>query len=331
MTNIEASSESIETEVVGDVLALRDEIAVRSTSYQSTKGHRNDFVDTLNNELGIDCEAVQLSSTSADYVVYSEPATINPENVVDIEIVNTRTNIEDIHQTADEVEQVTESYNEKVYTLPVETVKDFRSGVTINVDQVPIYLGSIQNILSSDIQYPDWDTRKRFKDILILEDVLVDQLGISKSIAAAIIGNVCYEDSFASITKSEANLSSFNEASNRLGVEDRGFGIAQWTSKFRQNKLKEYYNIACQDLDWETAAVVAECVYLYNELRASNLLGDLTKEYDLEQATGKLGWEYLAYADRNVQWERDDNGHYTSIDCPRYNYALKVYHYMLGE
>lgn len=313
------------------MLAIRDEIKVCSIASENAEGHREDFVDLINNELGIECKTVSVSTDGIELNIEQEEAEIlQVENVDESEIINTVANVDDLNQTAIEVVQVTTSYNDKVYTLPVQDVKDFRSGATISVEQVPIYLGSIQNIISSDIQYPEWDTRKRFKDILILEDVLVDQLGVSKSIASAIIGNVCYEDSFASLTNSGASLSSSSEANSRLGSEGRGFGIAQWTSKFRQNKLKEYYNIACQDLDWETAAVVAECVYLYNELVASNLLGDMTQECDLEDATGRLGYEYLAYGKRDEEWSNVD-GVYKSVDCPRYNYALKVYRYMNSE
>lgn len=330
--NAVAGGESIEKEVVSDMLAIREEILVCSTSSGNADEHRDDFVDVISNELGFDCKTLSVGTEGAVSVIEQDvPESLPVENVDDLEITNAKTNIDDLNQTATEVVQVTTSYNDKVYTLPVQDVKDFRSGATIEVDEVPIYLGSIQNILSKDIQYPDWDNRKRFKDILILKDVLVDQLGVSKTIASAIIGNICYEDSFASITKSDNGLSSISEANQKLGASDGvGFGIAQWTSKFRQNKLKEYYNIACQDLDWETAAVVAECVYLYNELRASNLLGDMTKDCDLENATGKLGYEYLAYANRSKEWDQS-SGVYKSIDCPRYNYAVKVYHYMMGE
>lgn len=329
--NASAGDVSIEQEVVGDMLVLRDEIQVCSIAFVETEGHRDDFVDVIGNELGFDCKAVSISTEGITTgVEQGELETLSVDSVDDAGIVAAKVEADSLNNTATEVVQVTTSYNDKVYTLPVQDVKDFRSGATIEVEQVPIYIGSIQNILASDIQYPEWDTRKRFKDILILEDVLVDQLGVSKSVASAIIGNVCYEDSFASITNSEASLSSSREANNRLGSENRGFGIAQWTSKFRQNKLKEYYNIACQDLDWETAAIVAECMYLYNELTVSGLLGDITQEHDLEDATGKIGYEYLAYADRDKEWSHS-GGTYKVNNCARYNYAVKVYNYMIGK
>ncbi len=330
-THVKAGGASVEDEVVSDMLAIREEIKVCSATSENAEGHRDDFVDVLNNELGIDCKTVSVSTEGIELNVEHEGLEqLSVEHVEDVEIVSAKAEADNLNRKATEVVQVTNSYNEKVYTLPVQDVKDFKSGATIEVEQVPIYLGSIQSILSSDIEYPEWDTRKRFKDILILEDILVDQLGVSKSIASAIIGNICYEGSFASIQDSTSSLSSQYEANAKLGDGSTGFGIAQWTSKFRQNKLKEYYNIASQDLDWDTATVVAECIYLYNELKASGLLGDLTQEYSLEDATGKLGYEYLAYANRDKEWYKQGS-HYKSNDCPRYNYAVKVYHYMTGE
>lgn len=321
---------SIEEEVVSDMLVLRDELKLSKATFVNAEGHRDDFVEVINNELGIECKTVSVSTDGIELSVeQGETETLSVENVDCTEIVTTVATVDDLNQTATEVVQITTNYNDKVYTLPVQDVKDFRSGHRVSVDEVPIYLGSIQNIISSDIQYPDWDTKHRFKDILILEDILVDQLGVSKSIASAIIGNVCYEGSFASVENS-TKLSSYREAVNKLGTDVGGVGIAQWTAKSRQNGLKEYYSVACQDLDWDTATVVAETVYLYNELRASNFLGDLSQECDVEYATGKLAYEYLAYANRDIEWEHGDD-FYRSNNCPRYNYAIKIYHYMTGE
>lgn len=330
-SSVRAGGQSIEEEVVNDMLAIREEIKEWSVTSENAEGHRDDFVNVISNELGFDCKTVSVDTEGIELnIEQGELETLPVDNPNDIEIANVNANIDDLNQVAEEVVQVTSSYNDKVYTLPVQDVKDFRNGHRVSVDEVSIYLGSIQNIISSDIQYPEWDTKKRFKDILILEDILVNQLGVSKSVASAIIGNVCYEGSFATVENSKKKLSSYREASNKLGSDKVGIGIAQWTAKFRQNGLKEYYSVACQDLDWDTATIVAETVYLYNELRASNLLGDLSQECDIEHATGKLGYEYLAYADRDEEWEHS-GGHYKSNNCPRYNYAMKVYHYMTGE
>lgn len=329
--NAKAGTRSIEDEVVGDMLAIRNGLKANPATSENAEGHRDDFVKVINNELGFECKTVSVSTEGIELnIEQGELETLSVGDSDSVEIISAKVNADDLNQVANEVVQVTTSYNDKVYTLPVQDVKDFRSGATISVEQVPIYLGYIQNLLSSDIEYPEWDTRKRIKDVLILKDILVDQLSVSETVAAAIIGNICYEDSFVSLTNSEASLSSQREANSKLGSGERGFGIAQWTSKFRQNKLKEYYNIASQDLDWDTAAVVAECMYLYNELTASNLLGDMSEECNLEDATGRLGYEYLAYANRSEEWEYQD-GYYKSVDCPRYKYAVKVYRYITGE
>lgn len=329
-TKVIAGDGSIETEVVNDMLKIRDEIKVYNIASENIGEHREDFVSVIGNELGFDCETVYVSTESIEINIRQEAEVQSVNNVDNLGIIVAKTSIDDLSQVATEVSLVTDNYNDKVYTLPVNDIRDFKSGATISVEQIPIYLGTIQNILDSEVEYPEWDMRKRFKDILIIKDILVDQLGVSNSIASAIIGNICYEGSFSAVEGTKSTPSSYSELEDKLSSDDCGFGIAQWTSKFRQNKLKEYYSIACQDLDWETAAVVAECIYLYNELTASNLLGDMSKECNIEDATGRLGYEYLAYGKRSEEWSYED-GVYKSIDCPRYNYAMKVYHYLISE
>lgn len=330
-SNALADDTNIADEVINDMLTIREELKASATTTTNAVEQRDYFVNTISNEMGFDCKTVSEVEESINLSIDTgEPEPALLDNVDNLEIVSTKSSIDDLNQVAAEIVQITSSYNDKVYTLAVQDVRDFKSGATIEVEEVPIYLGSIQNILSSDIEYPDWDTRHRYKDILILEDILVNQLGVSKSVASAIIGNICYEGSFAQMENSTSSLSDINEVNSRLGAETIGFGVAQWTSKFRQNKLKEYYNIASQDLDWDTATVIAECMYLYNELKVSNLLGDMSQECDIENATGKLAYEYLAYADRSNEWLCED-GRYISVDCPRYKYAMKIYRYMTGE
>lgn len=328
--NTYADSRSVKDETINDVLTIRDELKANAINSENIDEHRDDFTTIISNELGVDCITTTLTTGSIELSVDNELETVITDTQLDLEISNTKSNIDDLNETANEVVQVTSDYNDKVYTLPVQDVRDFKSGKLISVDECSIYLGSIQNVISKDIECPEWDTRQRFKDILIIKEVLVDQLGVSPSIASAIIGNICYEGSFASVENTNSSLTDNQEVISKLGQGDGGFGIAQWTSKFRQNKLKEYYNVASQDLDFKTASVVAECIYLYNELRASNLLGDMTKGCDIEDATGKLGYEYLAYANRSKEWDYID-GKYISNESPRYDYALKVYRWITSE
>ena len=196
------------------------------------------------------------------------------------------------------------------------------------VESVTYYLDPVYDILSEEYVSPDWDYRKRIQDIDILTELLVNQLGVSKTKAAAIIGNVVFEDSFISTTSSKARVNSIEEANERLGRGTRGFGIAQWTAGYRQQTLLEYLNCASSHLDWEMAAIVAETTFLYNELKYSNILGDLSEEGDIENCTGIIGVRYEGYRNHINEWT-EQNGSFKSIGSPRFSYACDIYNYMV--
>ena len=196
------------------------------------------------------------------------------------------------------------------------------------VESVTYNLDPVYNILSEEYVSPNWDYRKRIQDINILTELLVNQLGVSKTKAAAIIGNVVFEDSFISRTSSAAHCKNIIEARERIGRGTRGFGIVQWTSKTRQNTLLSYLECASRDLPWETASIIAETTFLYNELKYSNILGDLSEEGDIENCTGIIGYEYEGYSAKSSEWRKEGN-HYKSVNCPRYSYACDIYNYMM--
>lgn len=195
------------------------------------------------------------------------------------------------------------------------------------VESVTYYLDPVYDILSEEYVSPDWDYRKRIQDINILTELLVNQLGVSKSKAAAIIGNVVFEDSFMSTTNSPARINSLDEAQKRLGRGTRGFGIAQWTAGYRQNTLLSYIKTTSKQLDWETAVIIAETTFLYNELKYSNILGDLSEEGDIENCTGIIACVYEGYANSSAEWVQHD-GMYKSLKSPRYSYACNIHNYM---
>lgn len=195
------------------------------------------------------------------------------------------------------------------------------------VESVTYYLDPVYDILSEEYVSPDWDYRKRIQDINILTELLVNQLGVSKTKAAAIIGNVVFEDSFISRTNSKARIDSIDEARERIGRGTRGFGIAQWTAKFRQETLLSYIEQANQHLDFEMACIVAETTFLYNELKYSNILGDLSEEGDIENCTGIIGVEYEGYKNHTSEWTKPGS-EYSSLGSPRYSYACNIYKYM---
>ena len=216
------------------------------------------------------------------------------------------------------------------YEVPINTAPHIESGkvlkgedITINIDDLTIYL---------DAEYENysWDTKRRIKDIYILKEILVDQLGMAPTKAAAIIGNICFEDSFAGLTNSAASLDNIHQAQNVLGSGDRGYGCVQWTASYRQKGLKDYYEVISKDLDWELTSVIAETAYLYNELQVSGILGDLTEDGNLEHLTGVVGCVYEAYGMSTTEWYQV-NGLYKTDGCDRYTYAKHIYELIVNE
>lgn len=216
------------------------------------------------------------------------------------------------------------------YEVPINTAPHIKSGkvlkgqdITINIDDLSIYL---------DAEYKNynWDTKRRIKDIYILKEILVNQLGMAPTKAAAIIGNICFEDSFAGLTNSAASLDNIHQAQNVLGNGDRGYGCVQWTASYRQKGLKDYYEVISKDLDWELTSVIAETAYLYNELQVSGILGDLTEDGNLEHLTGVVGCIYEAYAMSTTEWYQV-SGLYKTDGCDRYTYAKHIYELIVNE
>lgn len=211
-----------------------------------------------------------------------------------------------------------------VYTVDVNTAINLSTGSEDEGLIITLNVKSIENILNAAVTSPDWDSRCRYKDILILENILVDQLGISKTKAAAIIANICYEDSFAALTNSKAHFDDISVAIKKLGNGTRGYGCAQWTQSKRQNALEDYYISCNEDLKWELASIVAETSYLINELYVSDMIGNLYEDGDLENITGILACEYEAYSGHESDWYKQ-NGSYKSKNAARYTYAKHIY------
>lgn len=220
--------------------------------------------------------------------------------------------------------------NDSHYEVPINTAPHIKSGkvlegqdITINIDDLIVYL---------DAEYENysWDTKRRIKDIYILKEILVNQLGVAPTKAAAVIGNICHEDSFAGLTNSAASIDNIHQAKNVLGDGGRGYGCVQWTAAYRQKGLKDYYEVISKDLDWELTSVIAETAYLYNELQVSGILGDLTEDGNLEHLTGVVGCVYEAYAASTTEWYQV-NGLYKTDGCNRYTYAKHIYELIVSE
>lgn len=262
---------------------------------------------------------------SAGVIVFDNNSTVCDDAAVLTTVDDLNAIAESTIETSTEVEKVFSG----LYVVPINTAPDvhtgeIKTGVTLSVN-----VDTVAALINADIPSPDWDTRKKIKDISILNEILVRQWGMSPTKAAAVIGNICYEDSFGALTGSAAHMSDIQNAVSRLGRGTRGLGCVQWTAAFRQNELEKYYTMINSDLSWELTSVIAETAYLYNELYVSGIIGDLSEDGDLEDLTGRIGCQYEAYGKSGSQWSVS-NGQYKTSGCPRYTYAQYVYQLICG-
>lgn len=238
--------------------------------------------------------------------------------------------VNDIASIADNIRALSTYDNTSNYDVPINEAPHIQSGEMLDGEYITIDLDKVMLYVDAEYDTYEWDTKGRIRDIYILKEILVNQLGIAPTKAAAIIGNVCCEDSFAGLTNSVANLDNINHAKSVLGNGNRGYGCAQWTASYRQKGLKDYYEVINKDLDWELTSVIAETAYLYNELYVSGILGDLSEDDDLMHVTGIVGCVYEAYAKSADEWYMQD-GHYKTNGCQRYTYTKNIYDLICKE
>lgn len=251
---------------------------------------------------------------------------IKPTNDVEMSIIS-EVKINDINKV--DMQTLVEEKSEQ-YVVPINTAPHIKSGKVLNGEYITINIDNLLVYLDAEYDDYEWDTKKRIKDIYILKEILVNQLGMAPTKAAAVIGNICCEDSFAGLTNSHASLNNLEHAKNVLGDGTKGYGCVQWTSAYRQKGLKEYYEVINKDLDWELTSVIAETAYLYNELHVSGIIGDLTEDDNLEHVTGVIGCVYEAYAASTTDWYMSNN-QYKTNGCQRYRYAKHIYELIVSE
>ena len=237
-------------------------------------------------------------------------------------------------QIQENIETIEEANVTMSNTYTTVTNKALIFGTKDEVEVVPVTIGIpiIEYILSTEMESPEWEYRGRIRDIVLLYDIMVRQLNVTPTKASAIIANCCFEDTFTALTSSEAHSGDITNLSSRLGNGTRGFGIAQWTQKDRQNCLSDYYkDVNNAGYTWEVTSVIAESTCLYNEVLVSGLLGDLTiDDMSLEQATGAMACKFEAYQGWQNEWTITD-GVYTNHNAARYNYAVHILEFMQSD
>lgn len=265
--------------------------------------------------------ATDTSDFEKNYTQDTEVETQEVPTLQDDSVVSGVVDVESIVSKTDEAHEV--FYN--TYVIPIDTAVNLSTGETESVKTLVVNTEAIVNELNTEHESPEWDYRKRVEDIYILSEILVNQFGVSKTKASAIIANCCFEDTFIALTTSEAYISTLEEMEYRFNNASRGFGIAQWTQKKRRLALEEYYRSISQNYSWDMTSIIAETAYLYNELTLSGMIGDLSADdMSLEQCTGILACEYEKYEGHEKDWVVS-NGNYTSKNAARYNYAVCIY------
>lgn len=231
--------------------------------------------------------------------------------------------------------------SENPYSNVVEP-KDCISSVTfksgskkIITDDIYVNVKTLMYIYNNEYTYPSWDYKKRINDIEMLWEFLVEQQGVNRNIAAAIIGSICFEGKVGMEQGSYSVFKNINEAEIKLSADanDTGYGLVQWTYPKRRKFLLSYYKHINDnyDYDWETVCVLAECCTLYSELLDYKLFDDIYSEVDLMHACGLVGDVYENYSGSSKDWKIVD-GQYklTSDNCSgfdRYKYALNILRY----
>lgn len=203
-------------------------------------------------------------------------------------------------------------------------------GGRIETDPVEIKVMQLAEISEQEYEVPEWDFKERINTIQILWDFLVNQQGVSKQNASAIIGSICCEGDFGQKEGSKKCLNNIEEARKVLGNGEEGYGLVQWTYGSRQATLLKYYEMANEQYpdNWEQARMIAECCMLLEELKAYEIFDDIYTDTTIEDALGRLSRNYFKYENYWEDWNssnvliRETGG-----GKSRLNYATSIYGY----
>lgn len=159
--------------------------------------------------------------------------------------------------------------------------------------------------------YADASSVLGYKEALVLLKFLVEDMGVHKNIACAIIGNCSREGRFGEEQDTGIYINSLDEARALLtaDTEGIGYGIVQWTTPGRRELLLKYYEEACYHLPvFEEAQIVAELMCLYEELQTYELFTNYDQVLSIEDACGRIALKYEAYKDSNKDWSMNSAG-----------------------
>lgn len=207
----------------------------------------------------------------------------------------------------------------------------FESPVTGVVHK--INMNSLLDAYECAPELGDLDTKKAYREISVLWEFLVEQKGVHKNIASAIIGNCACEGKFGQMQGSDTYIKNIDDAEYYLKTSRKniGFGIVQWTNSERRERLYEYYKAANEYVyNIESLRILAELTCLYEELNEYGLFGSYQQEISIEDACGRISTKYERYAKCYEDWEVLSNGvcklkNENGSGAKRLEYAYEVY------
>lgn len=161
----------------------------------------------------------------------------------------------------------------------------------------------------------EWDNRECHNYVAVIKNFLIDQMGVTENIAFAIMGNSANEGGFGMEQKSYDIFDDLEQAVSKLRNSSvhRGYGIIQWTSMNRRNKLAKFYEEADKlGISFQEVMFVAELVFMYEEVQQYNLFSSYDEQVGLEDACGRVAREYEGYTESKDEWKKK-NGEYTLV------------------
>lgn len=230
---------------------------------------------------------------------------------------------------------------QKSMSAPKETVQVgsvsmiTNHGEHINTDVIKVEVDDLMNTYYTEHETPVWDDRNKISIIATLWEFLVNQQGMDPKHAAAILGNIMVEGSFAEEQGSYDILDNMEAMRAVLGRGNKGYGVVQWTYHTRQDALLAYYDLAYELYpdDWDKVKVIAECSMLIEEIKAYGVFTDIHEAASLEDSVGRVCVRYERFENCDSAWDIID-GEYTLVSDTgssdtRYEYAQAIYNYFV--
>lgn len=205
----------------------------------------------------------------------------------------------------------------------------------------------LMNIYSKGEDYKEGSLHKdknNFIDTCI--NFMYTQMNMNIGITAGMIGNMCGEGVFAEQQHTYKIAQSLDEYVEWLDRHDsRGYGIVQWTTQSRQDKLKKRlyevvnyfkkaYNYSEKELTsgklFPMVVIIGELTYMYDELIEYKVFTSFDAKYGYEDATGRIAVIFEGYNGSKSQFQKwDGTYHFTggskTTGAERMNYAEIAY------